>query len=248
MIAAEPLKVRVTWWTKLGGHLFWVILLPLFGLKENRRWKALWVLLPYVAWLGIAAGIGATGWPGDVLMPLPTVLGGLMLLGGRFEKGHGGLVLLAAIGIAVLVHGVWVVSGAAQTAGFSIIGSSVLFGVALVAMLLARWGCRGRYRPVRLSLLLLLATLLVMLLAAIGVPACFAMAGGEKVWEAMRSVVTEMLVPVAVAGLVIFGLLLSFLGVAFSTEFYRRRLSSLLKLKRDVRPGTEPPPMPVAHS
>ncbi|NCA81614.1 MAG: hypothetical protein EOM72_02540 [Opitutae bacterium] len=245
LIASEPLIVRVSLFSKLGNHLFWMVLLPFLVLKENRTRKALWIFLPYGAWMGVAAGLSAfAGGASAAMMPLPTILGGLLLAGGRIHKWNGWIVLVATVLFAALVHGIWAYSGQVENVMYASVVSAVLFLVTLVSFLLARLGCRRRYGALPLALFLLPAVMIFCLLiaggAAISMFLKFREAGGGHAVMMLLG----MCVPALVVGGLLYLLLLSFLAVPFSTELYRQRLCGLLKLKREAPPAPEPPPMP----
>ena len=233
--ASEPLIVRVTLLSKLKGVAFWMILLPFLLLKENRTAKALWVFLPYFVWLGIAAGLGAwlVGGVAGMIIPLPAILSILLLAGERMRRWSGGKVLLGVLLCAVLAHVVWACAGEAENLPYSAIGSAVLFLLVLVSFLLARLCCRREYGGAKLALCLLPAILVLALLAATA-------AAGVMFWvfqdAGFVGLLVEVLIPAVLTGLAVYLLVLSFLAVSFSTEFYRSRLCGLLKLRRNVPP------------
>lgn len=248
-IGSEPLIVRVTLLSKVQGFAFWVILLPLLFLKENRACKAGWIFLPFYAWMGLVAGAIAWTGPhglGDVcgmLVPLQAVLAGLFLAGQRIQKWNGWLVLLAVIVFATLVHGVWMWIGPVENALYFASASSILFLLILVSFLLARLFCRRRYGGLRLSMGLLAAALLVSVLPM----AVIAMVFRGAFWGGIGTMLAEMAIPSLLAGLIIYLLLMSFLAVPLSTEFFRSRLCGLLKLRRNV-PTVVPLPEPTAQT
>ena len=245
LIASEPLLVRVSLFSKLGSSLFWLVLLPFLLLKENRTRKALWIFLPYGVWMGLAAGLSvfAAG-ASAVMMPLPTILGGLLLAGGRLQKWNGWIVLLATVLFAALVHGIWAYSGQVENAMYFSVASAVLFLVTLVSFLLARLCCRRRYGALPLALFLLPVVMIFSLLIVGGTAFSMFLQFREAGGANAVMMVLGMCVPGVVVGVLLYLLLLSFLAVPFSTEFHRERLCGLLKLKREIPPVLEPPPMP----
>lgn len=246
-IASEPLIVRVTLLSKVKGFAFWVILLPLLLLRENRARKALWILLPYYVWMGLATGASAlTGRYGmgtafGTVIPLLALLGGLLLLGQRIQKWNGWIVLLAAILFAALVHGIWIWTGMAENLSFSAIASGILCLVVLVSFLLARLCCRRRYGGAELALFLLLFVMLVTMLFLSIVAILLFMQFSEAGIAGLGMMLVGMAISIVLVGLIIYLVLLSFLTVPLSSEFYRSRLCGLLKLKRDAPPAIEPP-------
>ena len=244
VLASEPLLVRATLFSKLKGYLFWGILLPLLLLKENRNMRALWAFLPYAAWIGVAAGIDAwVGLPGGMLVPVPMIFCGLLLAGARFRNWNGWVSVLGAALMGAAIHGAWILAGKAEAMPFSAIGSGCVFLAAAVALAAARLACRGRYGAGRLSLALLPAALLATAAVVAGIVFTMAAVEGEQVQTGM---ILELLVPAAIAGLIVYGMLMSFMAIAFLSAFHRERLCWLLKLERNVPPASEPPPMPGA--
>ena len=247
VLGSEPLIVRITPLSKLKGFVFWVILLPFLFLKENRARKALWIFLPYYAWIGLAAGVGGFGSMGGAVVSLAATLGGLLLAGRRFQTRPGGIVVMAAIFGHVLASAMVVWSGQAESLVVSAVGSGVLALFVPVLFSLARLFCRRRYGGKKLALGLLFALMLCVIpLTVLVVGLVFAQFGGAMPGDAAMMLL-GMTIPVALFSLAIYAVLLSFLAVPFSTEFYRARLCGLLKLKRDVPPAIEPPAVPLAH-
>ncbi len=248
-IASEPLIVRVTLFSKLRGLLFWVVLLPFLLLRENRSLKALWIFLPYYAWLGIGVGLGGL-WrmPSELLIPLPAILCGVFLAGQRILRWNGWLVLLATVLFAALVHLVWFLGGQVEYAIYSAVGSGILCLVALISLLLARVCCRGRYGALKLALFLLPIAMIITQLIVMGTAFLMFRKHAGAGFGGMTMMLMRMAIPAGVAGLIIYLQLLSFLAVPFSTEFYRQRLCGLLKLKRAAPPVLEPPPEPIVPS
>lgn len=230
----------------MKGLVFWVVLLPFLFLKENRTRKALWVFLPYYAWMGVAAAVGV-GSMGGAVVSLAANLGGLLLAGRRLGKRHGGIVALAAVFGHALASAMVVWSGQAESLAVSAMGSGVLALLVPVLFALARLFCRRRYGGPKLALGLLAALLLcVVPLTALVVGLVFVQFG-EALSSNAAMMLLGMTIPVALFSLAIYAVLMSFLAVPFATEFYRARLCGLLKLKRDVPPAVEPPPVPFAH-
>lgn len=230
----------------MKGLVFWVVLLPFLILKENRTRKALWIFLPYYAWMGVAAGVGGFSSMGGAVVSLAATLGGLLLAGRRLGKRHGGIVALAAVFGHALAGALVVWSGQAESLAVSAMGSGVLALLVPVLFALARLFCRRRYGGPKLALGLLAALLLCVIpLAALVVGLVFAQFGDAMGSWPMMLMGTA--IPAVLFSLAIYAVLMSFLAVPFATEFYRARLCGLLKLKRDVPPAIEPPPVPFAH-
>ena len=247
LIASEPLRIRVTLFSKLRGHLFWGILLPFLLLKENRTRQVLWIFLPFAAWVGIAAGAGALwGAPGEVMTLLPVFLCGLFLAGHRSQGRSGWAVLGAAAGFAAVIHGGWIWTGQAEGAMYAALGSGILFLVAAGSFLLARLCCRRRYAALPLAMFLLLFVLLGSVLLAMVAAFLMFLRFAETGMGSLAMMLAGMAVPAVLIGAVLYLLLLSFLAVPFSSEFYRSRLCGLLKLKREAPPAV-PPPWPAAR-
>ena len=241
LIDSEPLIVRITVLTKLKSFVVWLIPLPFLFLKENRSRKALWIFLPYYAWLGIALGLNAgLGGVGELLAPLLATLCLLFLIGQRCQRWNGGLVLLAAVLLAALVLLGGYFIGQFESGPYAAAGSAVLFLLALLSTLLARLCCRRRYGALRFSLFLSAFVLLVTLLAAVGIAALkFLQFGGESFAD-VAWMLAGMVVSSLPIGLAVDLLLLSFLAVPFSTGFYGSRLRGLLKVAPAVPPGMQP--------
>ena len=247
LLGSEPLIVRITPLSKLKGFLCWVVLLPFLFLKENRTRKALWIFLPYYAWMGVAAGMGGLGSMGGTVVSLAATLGGLLLAGQRLGKRPGGIVALAAIFGHALAGAMVVWSGQAESLAVSAMGVGVLALFIPVLFSLARLFCRRRYGGPKLALGLLAALLLCVIpLTALVVGLIF-MQFGEAMPGNWAMMLMGTTIPAFLCSLAIYAVLMSFLAVPFSSEFYRARLCGLLKLKRDVSPAIAPPPVPLAH-
>ncbi len=246
LIESEPLIIRITVLTKLRSLVVWLILLPFLLLKENRSWKALWIFLPYYVWLGMATGLSVVLFGmGDLLIPLLATLGILFLVGQRCQRWNGGLVLLAAILLAVTT-----LLGAYSIGQFaaglsSAVGSAVLFLLVFLSTLLARLCCRRRYSGLRFALFLLAFVLLLILLTAVGLASLMYLQFSEAGIAGMGVMLAGVVISSLLAGLVLYLLLLSFLAVPFSTEFYGLRLRGLLKVA-PAMPPVAPPPPPTA--
>jgi hypothetical protein len=239
LIGSEPLIIHITVLTKLRNFVAWLILLPLLFLKENRSWKALWILLPYYAWLGIATGLSAVfSGMGDVLVPLPATLCILFLVGQRCQRWSGGLVLISFILIAVLTHLGGHFIGQFAHGFAAAVGSAVLFLLVLVATLLARLCCRRQYSALRFALFLLAFVMLLTLLAAVGIASTVYLQFSDEGIAGLALMLMGVVMSSLVTGTAVYMLLLSFLAVPFSTEFYGVRLRGLLK----VSSGSPPPP------
>ena len=249
LITSEPLVVRITPFTKVKGVLFWLVLLPLLLLKENRSRKVLWAFLPFAAWLGIAFGIEyGVGLPSEILVPVPMILCGLFLAGVRFQRWPGWVSLLVAVLFAALFHGVWMWMGNPENLPYSAIVSGMLCLLVLVSLVLARLACRGKYSAVKFSLVLLPVVLVVTVVLVFVSGLLIALTQGELASAFEAEFLLAMMVPIAMAGLMIYGMLMSFLLVPFLSEFHRDRLCALLKLKRATPLASEPPPMPSTPS
>ena len=254
-IASEPLFVRVTLLSKLKDFALWVILLPLLLLPENRSRKALWILVPYYFWMGLGALAMALAGPygmgtlTGVAVPLLVFLGAIFLLGERLRKRNGWLVFLAAILFHALILGIWTWTGAAESAAYVAVASSVLLLLVLVSLALARLFCRRRYGGVKLSLFLLLVVLLVFLvvLACIAIPLFLFHGSSAGVFGGWLKMLLGLFASILAIGFAVYLVLLSFLVVPLSTEFYRSRLCGLLKLGRSVPTVIPLPRPPVAQ-
>ena len=154
---------------------------------------------------------------------------------------------LAAIFGHALAGAMVVWSGQAESLAVSAMGAGVLALLVPVLFSLARLFCRRRYGGKKLALGLLFALMLCVIpLTALVAGLIFAQFGGAMPGGAAMMLLGTT-IPVLLFSLAIYAVLLSFLAVPFSTEFYRARLCGLLKLKRDVPQAVEPPPAPFAH-
>ena len=239
LVGSKPLIIHITVLTKLRNFVVWLILLPLLFLKENRSRKALWIFLPYYAWLGIATGLSAAfSGMGDVLVPLPATLCILFLVGQRCQRRSGGRVLLAVILLAMLTLLGGYFIGQFANGLYTTVGAAVLFLLVLVATLLARLCCRRRYSALRFALFLLAFVVLLTLLSAVGVASLMYMQFNDNGIAGLALMLMGVVMWSLMTGAAIYMLLLSFLAVPFSTEFYGLRLRGLLK----VSPAIPPPP------
>ena len=245
---SDPLAIRVSLFTMLKGYLFWAVLLPLMLLKENRKAQAWLAFAPYACWVGLALAIeDATGFPSEIMVPAPMIWCGLLLAGGRIARWNGWATLAGTGLFAAGLHGIWIAAGKAEYLPHSAVVSGMFVLAGVVAMGLARLGCRGRYAPRRLMFYLAPATLLATFAATCGLALFYGLQSGEGVQEVLTTLMEEMLVPMLAVSAAQYVLLASFLAIAFLSAFHRERLCWLLKLERKIPPVPEPPPMPFVQ-
>jgi hypothetical protein len=231
----------------------WLAILFLLLLKPNRCAQAWWIWVP----VGCAAGLGAALPSALSFVPssLVDILGGaagalgfglaaVWLLSAYLGRKHR---LLAWLGILLALGSfstlAFVIRQGLEGAGAEMIQGGILVAASIVvisvAITLAGLVCRGRYGPLRLSLWLIAALLVVWLvvIAPFFVIAMIASPGNVPVAALIGTVLS-------VAG-ISFGLLLPFLILSFANGFYRERLKDLLHLGREAPPPVIAPPLPT---
>jgi hypothetical protein len=234
----------------------WLAVLALLALPSNRNGRAWWIWAPLVALALLGAGLEAAAEAADndglsdVVQAVGVAsfgLGAIWLLGAGLARQRRALsIVLVALAFAAVSLLAFVVSPVSEQVWdltqwvpavllylllFSI-GSGLAYAGALN---LTGWLCRRRFSRWRVSLLLPL-WLWVMWLVSGGVLGCVVALGfGERFeWVAL------LVLPLVLA-LVSFGMILPFLILSFTSEFYRERLKDLLRL-----PDAEPsPPLPT---
>lgn len=232
-----PVSYRWSLASLLPVAVPWVTLLVLFTLMPNRNRRAWWILAPLAWALLIASPLTQQldtllAIPSEFYHPLLRALAfghtALWLLAGhlasrsRFSAFLGRLACLAAFsGLA------WAARFNRDAAWTSTPQQLIVLGlwvlVAAVALTLAAWTCRRRYRPVCLSLWLLVWTATGWTASAVALSMPTLWAGGGLAWRELLPVVKDM----TLLSLLV---LLPFLALAFANPFYRERLSGMLRL------------------
>jgi len=241
LIPAKPCVLDISLISKLTGFLFFVILWPLWLLKENRKRGALWIFLPYYAWFVLAIALESLVGEeaGGSLMPLLAILAGVLLMGCWSQAWNGRTVLLAVVAYGTLIQLVWTFLGTFEQRLTVSLANAVLLLLVVFSLFLARLGCRGQYNRLKLTLFLLVA----MLLSSMPIVVCLAYMAYTKMGGAELFGLGTMLLGSLVGGLVaggaLFLLVLSFLAVPFFNEFYRQRLCWILKLERGKSPESQ---------
>jgi hypothetical protein len=249
----SPVSYNWTLPNLLPVLLPWLAILFLLLLKPNRCAQAWWI---WVA-VGCVAGLGAAlpsaqSLPSEVLDMIGGAAGGfgfglaaVWLVSGYLGWKHR---LLAWLGILLALGGfstlAFAIRQGLEGAGPEMIVGGILLAagtvVISVAMTLAGLVCRGRYGPLRLSLWLIAALLVVWLvvIAPFFVMAMIAHSGNIPVAVLIWTVLGTTGIS--------FGLLLPFLLLSFANGFYRERLKDLLHLGRESPPPVIAPLLPTA--
>ena len=250
--AKEGAPVTYNWMRAsiLPAALPWLATLLLLVLKPNRCARAWWIWAPVVC---LAGGIGllpvSPALPSQLLGVLQDLIGALAFglaaawLLAAYLKSRLRILNVLGFLLALLVFSVvlflitqdWSEApGAAQTLSIGIalaVGACVIS----VAVGLAGWLCRRRYRPLVLCgwLAVMLSGLWLLLISPILLFETLATGG--------RVPMSALFAPVLMATGLSFGVLLPFLLLSFANAFYRQRLIHLLLLA-----PKPPPPPPVA--
>ncbi len=222
----------------------WLLILGLLALKPNRNISA-WLI-----WLPLGCGLALTLLP--TVLPLGTemvldVVGALVfgvsavwLVSDYLRQTYRVVtwlcVLLALAGFSVLV---FLSQQGADLEHFDWVPFAMLLGLAVfvsaVALSVAGWLCRHRFRLLALCLWVFLS-LLVLWLAATAPFFLVALAAGG------RTGVMEFLIPVVCVAAAHFALLLPFLVLSAANPFFRERLKSLLHIQLLPPPLVLTPP------
>lgn len=247
----EGARAEYTWnpLVNLIGLAPWLVLVGLLvGLRENRHWQALWIVLPLIGfrllWAGLARLMDA---PSEAVTLFAILIDCLLigfaanwLLAERIGNRNRFVTWLLAWAIFGAVFGVALASfGVRIYLGQMVIILGVTAAVVMVSFVLAGFACRRKFGPVRFSLwmaLWVLLTTVTMILSVILIPVV--MSGIS---------VTDMLAQVAVVSLVYAGIviggLLPFEVLLFVNRFWRRRFEAVFRLGRK-----EAQPTPEAES
>ena len=234
----SPVSYNWTLPNLLPVLLPWLGILCLLLLKPNRCAQAWWIWAPVGCVAAIASALQSelSFVPSALLDVISGAAGALgfglaavWLVSSYVGWKHR---LLALVGILLALGGfslaAFVIRQGLEGAWLEMFQGGILLaagiGVTSVAMALAGLACRGRYGPVRLSLWLI-AALLVLWLMVIGpffVLAMISSSGNVPVIALIGAVLCT-------AG-ICFALLLPFLMLSFANGFYRERLKGLLHL------------------
>ncbi|MEI7732169.1 MAG: hypothetical protein WCO56_21520 [Verrucomicrobiota bacterium] len=232
----------------------WFAILLLLLLPCNRNASAWWIWLPLFCLTGIAFGLQTAFQNNadqlepffEMLTSVAFALAAVWLLAPSLAKNHRiftSLLTLLAMGFgSTLVFVVLYGADADWTAGIGmVVFLLVLVALLSLAMCLAGFFGRHRYRPLRLAL-----GLVIWLAIPFGV-----LAGGFGLFISLfannQSVFPEILLSALAMTGIGFGLLLPFLALSFGNAFYRARLKSLLHICEPPPPSqsvNQEPPLP----
>ncbi len=229
-----------TWTTPnlMPPMLPWLAVLVLLGLKPNRSAQAWWIWLPLGLVLilrpAVASALGFV--PSAVQAVFTEVAAGLAigvaavwLLSARLGWKHRGLVFLAILG-SLLAFGTlncWAMTDWSEES-LQALQMEILLAlsalVLAVAVSLAGWCCRRRYRPLGLLgwLILWLVTAWTVVTLPFAVVVLVA-SQGAVAWN-------EVAGGILAAALVCFAVLMPFFILSFASPLYRERLRGLLHL------------------
>jgi len=220
----------------------WLILLGLLALKPNRR-AAAWLI-----WLPVGCVLAVTLLPPmmpsgadfllDVVAALAFGLAAVWLLSNYLRQSHR---LLTFFCVLPTLAGFSLLAAVAKQ-GRDLLDSDalqvgILLGVSAltstVALSVAGWICRGRYRPLGLYPWLFVSVLGVWL--AVAAPFFFfavVASGGNLALNSWN----EFFIPVLAMAAANFALLLPFLILSSASPLYRERLKALLNVKPAAPP------------
>lgn len=246
----ESKPVLLTWsplW-QFAALLPWLLLIPAFLLRPNRRAEAFTVLIPLLftcfVSTGLARALGAAtgGGMGHVESTIGLLALGLTLL------------LLTAFAVVgreprpILGWAAGVLFGVGFLGGLSIyeegsqvrlylLSFSVLSGVLVAAMAAARYRCSRAFSPLRFCAWALLSSVVV---AGVGIPLIAAVVGvtmmGVGFGEVGMMLVAAFLPALGMGGL-LFLVLLPFLLFAFSNAFFRERFLGVMQFSAPPPPA-----------
>ena len=230
----------------------WLVILVLLMLKPNRCASAWWIWVPLVCVSGLVRA------PASALEFLPSAQSGMFLeLISALGFGLAAVWLLASylawkhrvlvfVGM-LMAHGffsslAYVIRQSWEGVGVETLGMGVFLAGGVLIMgaglTLAGLLCRGRYDLVRLSLWLLAALVVLWLLVVGPIFMIAIISSGGNI------PVSGLLVFIAAAGGISFGLILPFLVLSFANDFYGERLKGLLHLGGSLAPPVIAPPSP----
>ncbi len=233
----------------MPGSLFpgvvpWLAILGLLLLRRNREAAAWWVLLPLICsyafqpllrsllstflnqpwdWFEIAAKALAFG------VAAAWLVSGYLAWRHRFLAFLGQFLFMAGFGALALACTIdW-------DTDFELPVTATMLGISSLAVSLALTFagllCRRQYRPVRLSICIVLGLLVFSFLITAPIFVFAMIASGQPaIWEFVSGILTLVIICV--------GVLAPFVVLSFASEFYRERLTGLLKIGQP-----EPPPV-----
>jgi multisubunit Na+/H+ antiporter MnhE subunit len=244
----EGLPVTYNWMLPSLAPLLlpWLVILGLLALKPNRCAAAWWIWLPIGCLVALTQAALAILSPGanfftDIIAALAVGLAAVWLLSNYLRRPHRFMTFLcllpALAGFSVLAF------VSQQSGSFTIeetLQADIVLAVGVLvssaALSLGGLICRGRYRPFRLYvwLLLLLAVMWLVIVAPFFVLQ-MGVSGGRIGWSVFFVVI------LAVAAFH-FATLLPFLILSSASPFYRERLKALLHVKPETPPVLAPLP------
>jgi hypothetical protein len=219
------------------GILPWLLLLAAFVLcKENRRWPALWILLPVVIFRLLWAGFTALSKiPSDTSALFVAIINCILtgfvlnwLLAERIGNRNRFVTWLLAWLVFILALAMTLFTLGIRMEAFQVSVTTVLtVGILLLSFALAGFMCRKKFRPVRFSLWMALWVLLTTSAFFIGVAAIQAM----MIDYSFMRLLLQVLMVSLVYALLLIAAMLPFEIVLFVNHFWRKRFDSVFRLK-----------------
>lgn len=246
-----PSTVYISPARHLGALFPWIIILPFFLLRENRKRRAFAVLIPTYGSLALAMllayGFQAIGGFASLIRFPPAALGTVWLLSGRFSRTNRAMAFLQAFATVVLIG---LATGLLAQIGdgpapFYIFMTILLSLVLILPFAFGAYRCRRKFKAVHFGLWTALACYLIAFLA-ICLPALTLLAstGGEDLAWIFVPVLIGTLFSSGMLGTIFAGFLTAFIVLTFQNKLYRGRFFSVIRLPDASRP----PPPPTAKS
>jgi hypothetical protein len=227
----------------------WLGVLLLLALAANRTAKAWWIWAPLLLLtVGENAARPLLGFiPSSVFAlfclafnSLAFGVAGVWLLAPQLNHRLRFVVFLKMLGVvagfsavAYLVRADW--EAPAEAVGF-VVFLAICVLIAVTGLALAGLLCRGRYRPVDLTIWLAVAVAVLWLLVASPFVLLASAAGNSGDWTELAQALLSF------AGMT-YAVVLSFLVLAFASGFYRLRLITLLRFSDAASALPTPPPV-----
>ena len=217
----------------------WLMILALLMVKSNRCLSA-WLLWLPLGCVAVVTSLGSNWLPNsdfllDSILALVFGLAAVWLLSNYLRRSHRVLTFFCVmLVLAVFSALAYVGRQGLEWTGVEIVQVGAVLGlgvlISTLAISLAGWICRGRYRPLALYLwlVLLLAALWLVLCLPFFLFASFS-SGGQIQW-------IEFIPPVLLVSGVNFALLLPFLILSSANAFFRERLKALLNVRLEAPP------------
>ncbi len=231
-VKGRPVEVYISPFSALLGMVKWLIIAVGFILlKENRTGKALWLLMPMVIALAIwwiylkIVSLGQSGTYFDIIVN-STVISFVFcwLLSEKLAKVHRFLVFILTV-IIFIAFGVLEIMSFGDMEAELFIVYLIAFGVVLSGIIVTRWMCRRRFRPIKFVILTFVNMILISGIFVVSAFVIQAMANSQQIDD----YIWQVLLMALIFGFACFVLCLPFVIFLINNKFWNCRFMELFR-------------------